>query len=645
MKWVLSLTLLLVLSACEKAATDCENTETMPIIAHTAQYPALDLPLPSFHSDPSQFRSCQELGDYAMERLKIIEENRIDAFDNQTCSNPTGTPLNSEIDAIADNQPTNVQETGTDEADRVKVSKNYIFYARENAVEVLDRKTKQSVQSLKSPGYWRPHIYVSNETLVVIRPHEKPFIYNPDNKNQTESSASVSVFLNPQKFDVVFYDLTKKSLSEIKRKTILGHYKTSRLSKEGLLTLITSSQLVNTYSSKEGNLSRINEIFNHIDCTQVSTPIIDDTDTTLTSIHSFDLSKDSVENSKETHLLGKYEHTYMQQNLFLTKTNTHWFWWDGRTAGDRNKNYMTKLSLKNKQWQESARVEFSGHVPSVWSFKEMGDIFYVATTQDKNSSDNQLKVFNNTNDSLHQIHAITGIAPGERLRSVRFTESYAYLVTFRDIDPLFIIDLKNKENPKVISELKIPGYSSYLHKTEHDTLIGVGYGANLSQLQLSLFDVRDPEAPKTLEQIALSGDSSHSSAQHDHHSFFYDEKWKTMAIPTSSHNYGSRWKDVFFETGAHIYSIAKGHFEPIARISHRDWIQQHCKESSKSWGISPGHQDISRVLKIDNQMMSFSDFGVRTHNPKKPSQEFERTLFPRPRDSCPKPIAICQLIE
>ena len=167
----------------------------------------------------------------------------------------------------------------------------------------------------------------------------------------------------------------------------------------------------------------------------------------------------------------------------------------------------------------------------------------------------QLVVFEEAAGLLVPRGAVGGLAPGERIWSARFTDDRAYLVTFRNMDPLWIIDLG--DTVRVLGELHIPGVSTYLHPIGDDVLLSIGYGPgpdgeNLdwSRVQVSLFDVSDPDDPRRADVLDLSppGGYSFSGAVDEHKAFTYWEAVDTLAVPmttTTSHEvrrgYSSDW--------------------------------------------------------------------------------------------------------
>jgi hypothetical protein len=125
-------------------------------------------------------------------------------------------------------------------------------------------------------------------------------------------------------------------------------------------------------------------------------------------------------------------------------------------------------------------------------------------------------------DQLVEIGAVAGLGRTEQIHAVRFLGDLGYVVTFRQTDPLYVIDLRDPAAPKRAGELKIPGYSAYLHPIGEGTLLGVGQDATaegrILGAQLSLFDVRDPAAPARVATLAVGGQAA---AEFDHHAFLW----------------------------------------------------------------------------------------------------------------------------
>jgi len=204
--------------------------------------------------------------------------------------------------------------------------------------------------------------------------------------------------------------------------------------------------------------------------------------------------------------------------------------------------------------EEEIKVEASGEVPgrvlNQFSMDEYNEYFRIATTTGEvwsleNPSKNNLYV-------LDMNLTITGrledLAPTERIYSVRFMGDRCYLVTFRQIDPFFAIDLQNPHEPKVLGSLKIPGYSSYLHPYDEDHIIGIGMYDG--KVKVSLFDVSNVTDIKEMNYTTDTWASS--PALDDHKVLLFDRLKNLFVIPIAEKNpdYWQGWQ------GAYVFNIS-----------------------------------------------------------------------------------------
>lgn len=137
------------------------------------------------------------------------------------------------------------------------------------------------------------------------------------------------------------------------------------------------------------------------------------------------------------------------------------------------------------------------------------------------------------NDELDEIGSVQNLGVGERIYSVRFIEDKGYVVTFKQIDPFFVLDLANPRKPLVKGELKIPGFSSYLHPLGGDKILGVGQEEG--KVKLTVFDVNDPGAPQELDTYHL--DEYWTEVSDNHHAFLIDKKHGIFFLPGGSGGY------------------------------------------------------------------------------------------------------------
>jgi hypothetical protein len=189
--------------------------------------------------------------------------------------------------------------------------------------------------------------------------------------------------------------------------------------------------------------------------------------------------------------------------------------------------------------------EVPGFVLNQFSLSEHRGDLRVATTSEPPwfaerpaaESESFVSVLRERDSTLAEIGRVGGLGRGERIYAVRFLGDTGYVVTFRQVDPLYTIDLSTPSAPKVAGELKILGYSAYLHPVGGDLLLGVGQDATAEGrrlgLQLSLFDVSDLRKPARLHQRALGADAT-SDAEFDHHAFLWWPATKLAVLPVQT---------------------------------------------------------------------------------------------------------------
>jgi Beta propeller domain len=186
-----------------------------------------------------------------------------------------------------------------------------------------------------------------------------------------------------------------------------------------------------------------------------------------------------------------------------------------------------------------ASGEVQGRLLNQFAMSEYNGDLRVATTTDNwgnfgDQSESTVYVLRPAGTDLQQISSISGLGKGEQIQAVRFIDDIGYVVTFRQTDPLYVIDLSDPANPLLAGELKIPGYSAYLHPVGDGLLLGVGQDATdegrTTGTQLSLFDVSNPANPQRISTLPIGG---HSDVEWDHKAFLYWQPDGTIVIPVS----------------------------------------------------------------------------------------------------------------
>ena len=204
--------------------------------------------------------------------------------------------------------------------------------------------------------------------------------------------------------------------------------------------------------------------------------------------------------------------------------------YDIKIQEDTRKTIIHKISIDGEKIQYVAKGEVPGRLLNQFSMDQSGDRFRVATTTetytqyDGTIRSNAVYVLD---ENLETVGQLEEIAPEESIFSARFMGDRLYLVTFQQIDPFFVIDLSS-DTPKILGELKIPGFSNYLHPYDEEHVIGVGRdtkemdNGRVQQLgiKIALFNVADVKNPKVTDDIIIGDSSTHSEALYNHKAFF-----------------------------------------------------------------------------------------------------------------------------
>lgn len=242
-------------------------------------------------------------------------------------------------------------------------------------------------------------------------------------------------------------------------------------------------------------------------------------------------------------IVGEYEDTLTDGEM-----DDYYDEWSDRNQGfeeniqrDIEKTMIHRIRVNKGDIQYEASGAVPGYVLNRFSMDEYQDHFRIATTTGQlwgwteSLSKNHVYVLDL---DLTIVGAVEDLAEGETIFSARFMGKRAYLVTFEKIDPFFVIDLSNPENPSVLGELKIPGFSNYLHPYDENHVIGIGKDAvdmgDFSWFQgvkLSLFDVSDVKNPKEISTYIVGDRGTDSLALTDPHAFLFSRDKNLIVMP------------------------------------------------------------------------------------------------------------------
>jgi len=274
---------------------------------------------------------------------------------------------------------------------------------------------------------------------------------------------------------------------------------------------------------------------------------------------------------------------------------------------DRTNIYRFEIDKGEIEFKAEGSVP--GSVNKEFSLSEYNANLRISTTMDSwrvTSIFPSIESQNNVyvlNKDLEIIGKIEGLAPGEDIYATRFLKDKCYLVTYKQIDPFYVIDISNPYEPSLLGELKIPGYSSYLHPFDNNHIIGVGKEG--SNVKLCLFDVTDLSKPKEISKYEINNQNyySNSYAIHDHKAFLFDPAKNLLVIPVGTYQKQSAY---VFNISTNKGIISKG------IISHNSSIINDNLTTDKY--IVNHDFSIKRSIYIDNVLFTISNSMVKLNS-------------------------------
>lgn len=265
----------------------------------------------------------------------------------------------------------------------------------------------------------------------------------------------------------------------------------------------------------------------------------------------------------------------------------------------------------------------SGEVPGTllnqFSMSEKDGLLRLAVTEsdagfgeDQQSS---VRVLQRDGDVLTEIGAVRGLGPTEEIYAVRFIGDLGYVVTFRQTDPLYVVDLRDPTSPQVAGELKVPGYSAYLHPISDTMLLGIGQDATAEGrrlgTKLSLFDVADPTAPAELATLDVGGEST---AEFDHHAFLWwpstsGESQGQVVVPMMDWQWGTLEEGtdaVAPQSAAVVAEVGEGVIAERGRLTHVGRTEVGAPDELGD----PYTEMVQRSMVVGGQLVTVSPVGV-----------------------------------
>ncbi len=448
-----------------------------------------------------------------------------------------------------DYSSTNSQVKGIDEADVLKTDGRYIYYISNNFMHIVD--TQNSTKKICTLNLSSPEdmsyrdLYIVKDKMILIGTRSNMSIM-PLSVEDTTMKKSIAPSIYPYPMGknyttFTIYDITDKTNPREERVIeVEGDSISTRLM--GNTVYFITNKWINPIPWGKVEATEILPTYKD---TKTSKELLtvpakdiyyfpDSRDTQYMLVGAFDVTKD--ENCTPQAYLGSGETIYMSQNsLYVVKPNYRDY-----TSMQTD---IFRFAVKGTTLNFSGSCTVNGHVLNQYSMDEYGGYFRIATGD--STGGNGITVIDI--NSMFPVGKIQGLAVGEEIYSVRFMGDMAYMVTFRQVDPLFIIDLSNPKSPIKTAELKIPGFSQYLHPMGDKYLIGFGRhteeffvedgkGGFTSSGQvrdagfkLSLFDISDKKNPKELFVKVYR--NTWSEASHNPRSIMVDSEKGIFAFP------------------------------------------------------------------------------------------------------------------
>ena len=451
---------------------------------------------------------------------------------------------------------TNIQVENVDEADITKTDGDYIYSLSENKVIITDVRDETQIKKVAeieqadSNTFPSELILYQNKLIIISEKLKSTSSYFYNNNNKTIVS---------------IYDISNKEQpKEIKNYQLEQAYYTSRCI-DGKLYVIASGSLreendeIVTYYYENGK---------QIDPGYGSIKRIKDIDTDCQTILSMQNLNQIEQPVKVNSYLMNVENAYVSENnIYLLEEK-----YEGYNNVPKISSIFGWKGILGAFPQEYNRDEQIGTYTNIYKFNllEDGSIQYDKKAKEKGQTINQfsideyegnlrialydsegsrIAIFNN---EMKKIGETPKLAEGEKMYSSRFLGNKAYLVTYKTVDPLFVVDLSNPRDPQVLGELKIPGYSTYLHPYDENHLIGIGMQTEekvnrnssgriistssvITGMKMALFDVTDVNNPIQISDTIIGDSRTTSAILTNHKALLFSKEKELLAIPVNNY--------------------------------------------------------------------------------------------------------------
>lgn len=472
---------------------------------------------------------------------------------------------------------TNLQVLGVDEGDIVKNDGRYLYIiARDgknnSKLKIVDTETMNYV--------YNQYLYDENGDILEfsqIYLYGNYLVIMANKRTDTDTyrladglySYAYRAFGDTVSY---VYDTTDKSNIVLTKTTVQsGSYVSSRMI-GGVLYTVSNYYvpLESEETVENGYKPKINGEFIGCDCIFIE----DEKSNTYLCLTANDVTKPEQQAGKIA-ILGSSGQVYCSTKRLYTISTEYYNLaeTENKEVNTYNVNSYTVINafdLNGTSITHSAEGKVPGMVNDQYWLDENGGYLRVGTnyySYNSNTNSNGLFILN---EKLEPVGELIDIAKGEDIKSIRFMGNKGYIVTFKQVDPLFVFDLSDPTKPKITGELKLPGYSTYLHPISDTLLLGVGYdgtdtNADFETVKVSLFDISDMANPKELDNILFKNQFSDISESGDAKAFMYIESKNLVVIPTEVYDYDGVSEEEF---SCNLIEIKDGKLELYADYEH-----------------------------------------------------------------------------
>ncbi len=525
-----------------------------------------------------------------------------------------------------DHSSTNNQVEGIDEGDIVQTDGDYLYSISESSVMISDIRDPENMELaavLKLDGETYPEeLFLFGDTLIVISSRFSLM--------ETEGDAEMESFMPYSGLTAVsLYDVTSPENPELIREFgNEGTFNNARLS-NGILHYVSNVFPNYWILEEQPDVELRPRLFDSAQGGELEPLPYEDLtilpgtmEGSYSVITSISLEAPESNEISTKGFLGGNEQMYMnEQHLYLTasafETAEGEFEDTALWVPQQVDTEIFKFSLDGISVEFIASARVQGSLLNQFSMDEFEGHFRLATTEGvawapASEPKNHLFILN---EQLEQVGSVENLAPSERIYSVRFIGSKAYMVTFRETDPLFAIDVSDPAAPEVLGELKIPGFSNYLHPLDDEHLIGFGYDTKIEPvkgggeprivtggMKISLFDVSDIGNPKETDTEIIGGPGTYSALQYDHKALFRHEAQSLFGFPISIYTGDGTEYIEFQAEGALIYSITPEGIELSADLT------QPSSQPYEDWNTS-----VQRLAYAKDALYAVANTEVRSY--------------------------------